>query len=172
MQHSVLSGIHVVFAEAPGLLRSPPALRLLLVGVVLLVLGFFVIGGAAVGSFREFKFASIFAFLIGGGVGAFIAWLGIVCIRWAGAAAWGVTEIMLRPDALRIRRARWQAEVTRADFRSTIVTDQFQLAHELLVMADGHRIVRVLSGRGVAELAWLAHLIESHFTDDSESVPV
>lgn len=169
MQHSVSSGIHVVSAKAPGLFRSPPALRLLLLGSALIVLGVFVIVGAAIGSFREFKFASIFAFLIGGGVGALIAWLGILGLRWAGAAAWGVTEITLGSDVLRIRRAGWQAEITRADFRSTSVTDQFQLAHELLVMADGHRIVRILSGRGVAELAWLAHLIESQLTDEPES---
>lgn len=169
MRHSLASGTHVVSSEAPGLFHSPPALRLLLVGVVLFAVGLFVIGGAAIGSFREFEFASIFAFLIGGGVGALIAWLGIAGIRWAAAAAWGVTEITLTPDTLRVHRARWQAEVTRADFRSTMVTDQFRLAHELLVMARGHRIVRVLNGRGVAELAWLAHLIESQLANESES---
>jgi len=132
MRHSVAWGTHVVSAEAPGLFRSPPALRLLLLGVLFFAAGLFVIGGAAMGSFREFEFSSIFAFLMGGGVGALITWLGITSIRWAAAAAWGVTEITLTSQTLRVRRARWQTEVTRADFRSTMVTDQFQLAHELL----------------------------------------
>ncbi len=172
MQHHIASGVHVICAEAPGLFRSPPALRLFIAGIFLLAVGFFIISGAAIGSFREFEVGSVFAFLIGGGVGALIAWVGITVIRWAAAAAWSVTEITITSSTLRVRRTRpvrWQAEVARADFFSAIVTDQLGLADELLVTASGHRVMRVLSGRSVVELRWLARLIESQLADESES---
>lgn len=168
MQHTFASDTHFIFAEAPGLFRSPPALKLLLVGGVLLATGLFVISGAAFACFREFEFASILVLLIGSGVGALITWIGIVGIRWATAAAWGVTEITLTTHVLRVHRAHLQAEVIRADFRSTFVTDQFRLSNELLVTARGHRIIRVLSGRSVGELSWLAHLIELQLSNKPE----
>ncbi len=165
MRHSVESGVHMVTAEAPGLFRSPPALRLLPTGIFLAAAGLFVISGAVVGAVREGLPGGVPAVLAGGGLGAIIVWLGVVAIRWGAAAAWEATELTLDSRALGIRSKSRESRILREDFRSTMVTDQFKMADELLVIAGGNRVVRVLSGRSVAELSWLAHLIESVLLD-------
>lgn len=167
--HEDAEGRRLIFAEAPGLLRSPPALRLMAVGVIFLLLGLFVVGAAAVGSLREFEAGSILAFLVGGSVGSLILWIGVMVVRWAAAAAWGITEIIVTSEALHVRRSGrrpWLAEVSRADFCGILVTDQLGMVNELLAMAKGHRVVRVLSGRSAPELLWLATLIKSQLGAD------
>jgi hypothetical protein len=155
---------YVIHAEAPGIFRSPPAPKLLLLGLLFFGAGGYVAVGSAITSFQKFEFSSILVLLTGGGFGALIITLGIAGLRWGAAAAWGTTEITITKESIDIRwTGHWRrrAQILRDDFVSTMITDQYGLAYELLVEKTGHRLVRVLSGRDVHELRWVKQIIKS-----------
>ena len=157
----------VVHARAAGILSDGKILKMLIGGVLGVGLGLFVAIGAVIGSLREPGLDSILPILLGGGMGCFIGWLGVIAIRWAVIAGRCTTTLTIAPDVLSICRIGpfgTEERIQSIDFRSSMVTDQFQTIYELIATVDGPRVVLLLSGRSVVELQWLRHLVESRLT--------
>ena len=153
-----------VEAEAPGLLRHAGARKLLTGGVFGMAFGIFIVAGAVIGSLREFDWGSLPAIGIGGGLGAFVAWLGFISYRWALIAGRGTTRLVIRPGRISLERTApfpEQREIRADEYLRSTVTDQFKTTLELLVTVKGPRIARILSGRSLEELEWLEDRIHS-----------
>jgi hypothetical protein len=157
----------VVHARASGILSDGKILKMLVGGFLGVGVGLFVAGGAVIGSLREPGLGSILPILLGGGMGCFIAWLGLIAIRWAVIAGRCTTTLTIAPDVLSILRVGpfgAEERIQSIDYQTSMVTDQFQTIYELIATVKGPRVVLVLSGRSVAELQWLQHLIGSRLT--------
>jgi hypothetical protein len=157
----------VVHARASGILSDGKILKMFIGGILGVGGGLFVAAGAVIGSLREPGLDSILPILLGGGMGSFVAWLGLIAIRWAVVAGRCTTTLNIAPDVLSIRRSGpfgVEERIQSIDYQTSMVTDQFQTIYELIATVKGPRVVLVLSGRSVAELEWLQHLIGSRLT--------
>jgi hypothetical protein len=147
-----------------GLFKSPPALKLVAIGSVLLAGALYIFGTNVLMAFREGLNSA-------GGLmlqitplltGLLIFWLASVPLLSAFRST-RCSVITITDAGLVLSHAGAKAplELPWNDSRSLLITDVMKLAFELIVITPAHRVIQLAAGRGVDELTWIAQVIEA-----------
>ncbi len=156
------NGTVLIKTQAPGYARSPGAQKLFVLGILALLAGFFVVGGAGVlaaGNFDVLKRSLAFIPLL---FGFGICGIGVIILNWSRRAARLVTEMRCSPQEICVQTTRPKRSEFRlcpAQIDQVVITDQFFVALEILIVMKDHRCHSIVSGLSRTDLEKIAEAL-------------
>lgn len=157
-------GTILIKTQAPGYGRSPGAQRLFVLGTLMSLAGFLVVGVAGVlaaGDFDWLERSTAFIPLL---FGLGICGLGAVILNWSRRAALLVTEMRCLPQDICVhttRPKRSELRLCPAQIDRVVVTDQFFVALEILVVMKDFRCHSIVSGLSRTDLENIAEALRA-----------
>jgi hypothetical protein len=157
-------GSVLIKTRSPGYARSPGAQKLFLLGILISLAGCFIVGCAGVWAAGCFNLANRSVAFLPLLFGLGTCGLGALALNWSRRAALLVTEMRCSPQEIcvsTIRPKRSELRLCPAQIDRVVVTDQFFVALEILVLMKDNRFHSIVSGLGRTDLERIAGVLRA-----------